>query len=149
MPAVLERVIIKAIKKRPEERYQRAAGLRADLIRVRGEIGPRWRQRVAMASLALLALFAGIGWRLGWLRPSPRLGQIQSIAVLPLANLSQDREQEYFADGMTEQLTTDLGQISALRVISRTSAMHYKGTNKKLPEIARELGVDAIVEGSV
>jgi len=69
--------------------------------------------------------------------------------VLPLVNLSHDPEQDYFADGMTEQLTTDLGQIGALRVISRTSAMHYKGTSKTLPEIARELHVDAVVEGSV
>jgi len=75
--------------------------------------------------------------------------EIRSIAVLPLANLSGDPAQDYFADGMTEQLTTDLGQIGALRVISRTSAMHYKGTNKTLPEIARELHVDAVVEGSV
>ena len=59
------------------------------------------------------------------------------------------RDREYFADGMTEQLTADLGQISALRVISRTSAMSYKGTNKALPAIARELKVDAVVEGSV
>ncbi|HEY6389555.1 MAG TPA: tetratricopeptide repeat protein, partial [Candidatus Acidoferrum sp.] len=82
-------------------------------------------------------------------RFSPKTGAIHSLAVLPLANFSKDPDQNYFADGMTEQLTTDLGQISALRVISRTSAMHYKGTDKKLPEIARELGVDAVIEGSV
>ena len=78
--------------------------------------------------------------------PYPR---IESIAVLPLENLSGDPEQEYFADGMTEELITDLGKISALRVISRTSVMRYKGTKKALPEIARELNVDAIVEGTV
>ncbi len=75
--------------------------------------------------------------------------QIHSIAVLPLENLSGDPEEEYFADGMTEELITDLGKISALRVISRTSVMRYKGTKKPLPEIARELNVDAIVEGTV
>src|SRR5713101_6285718 len=74
---------------------------------------------------------------------------IQSVAVLPLENLSGDPQQEYFADGMTVELTTELGKISGLRVISRTSAMHYKGSHKSLPEIARELNVDAIVEGSV
>jgi TolB-like protein/Flp pilus assembly protein TadD len=78
--------------------------------------------------------------------PLPR---IESIAVLPLANLSGDPEQEYFADGMTEELITNLGKISALRVISRTSVMRYKGTKKPLPEIARELNMDAIVEGTV
>jgi TolB-like protein/regulator of sirC expression with transglutaminase-like and TPR domain len=78
-----------------------------------------------------------------------RQGSIRSIVVLPLRNLSGDPKQEYFADGMTEELTTDLGQISALRVISRTSAMTYKDTEKKVPEVARELGVDAVVEGSV
>ena len=74
---------------------------------------------------------------------------IESIAVLPLANLSGDPEQEYFADGLTDALITDLGQISSLRVISRTSVMQYKGTRKPLPEIARELNVDAAVEGTV
>jgi TolB-like protein len=74
---------------------------------------------------------------------------IQSIAVLPLVNLSNDVNQDYFADGMTEALTTDLGKISALRVISRTSVMQYKGTKKPLPGIARELQVDALVEGTV
>jgi TolB-like protein/DNA-binding winged helix-turn-helix (wHTH) protein/tetratricopeptide (TPR) repeat protein len=75
--------------------------------------------------------------------------QIQSLAVLPLINLSGDAGQDFFADGMTEELTTDLGKISALRVISRTSAMRYKDTNKPLREIARELNVDAVVEGTV
>lgn len=101
------------------------------------------------ATLALVVLFVALATRFEWFQPGPRSGQIRSIAILPLANLSGDPEQEYLADGMTEELTTDLGQISALRVISRTSAMHYKGTNKKLPEIARELGVDAVVEGAV
>jgi len=74
---------------------------------------------------------------------------IDSIAVLPLKSLSDDREQDYFADGMTEALITDLGKVRALRVISRTSVMRYKDTKKPLPEIARELQVDALVEGTV
>jgi TolB-like protein/Flp pilus assembly protein TadD len=74
---------------------------------------------------------------------------IHSIAVLPLSNLSADPAQEYFADGMTEELITELSKISALRVISRTSAMHFKHTRDTVPEIARELGVDAVVEGAV
>jgi len=73
----------------------------------------------------------------------------QSIAVLPLENLSRDPEQEYFADGMTEALITSLAKISALRVISRTTVMHYKGVRRPLPEIARELGVQVVVEGTV
>ena len=78
-----------------------------------------------------------------------RSPSIRSLAVLPLENLSHDPEQEYFADGMTEELTTELAQISALKVISRTSVMQYKGTKKSLPQIAKELGVDAVVEGVV
>jgi TolB-like protein/DNA-binding winged helix-turn-helix (wHTH) protein/Tfp pilus assembly protein PilF len=74
---------------------------------------------------------------------------IRSIAVLPLENLSGDPSQEYFADGMTESLISNLAQIRALRVISRTSAMRYKGTGKSLPEIASELNVDAVIEGAV
>jgi len=105
------------------------------------------------AVLVISAAVLPFVWRSGIFHPkdtSPAASaQIHSIAVLPLANLSGDPAQDYFADGMTEELTTDLGQISALRVISRTSAMHYKGTNKTLPEIARELHVDAVVEGSV
>jgi TolB-like protein/tetratricopeptide (TPR) repeat protein len=75
--------------------------------------------------------------------------RIRAVVVLPLLNFSSDPEQEYFADGMTEALIADLAKIRALRVISRTSAMRFKGTEKSLPEIAAELGVDEVVEGSV
>src|SRR6266705_3809254 len=75
--------------------------------------------------------------------------KIESLAVLPLDNLSRDPEQEYFAEGLTEALITTLAKIGELRVVSRTSAMQYKGVRKPLSEIARELGVDAIVEGTV
>jgi TolB-like protein/Tfp pilus assembly protein PilF len=114
----------------------------------------RWLRPLWIAALALLAIavvlvglrVSGPGDRLLG-RPAP--GDINSIAVLPLANLSGDPEQDYFADGMTEALITELGKIRALRVISRQSVMRYKGTDKPLPEIAVELKVDAVVEGSV
>jgi TolB-like protein/DNA-binding winged helix-turn-helix (wHTH) protein len=97
--------------------------------------------------LAILALMPGDMRRK--LAGKPDLPQIRSIAVLPLQNLSGDPAQEYFADAMTEELITELSRLSALKVISRTSVMRYKKTDKRLPEIARELGVDGIVEGSV
>ena len=81
-----------------------------------------------------------------WNRPAPA---IRSLAVLPFESLSNDASQDYFADGMTDELISDLGQISALRVISRTSVMSYKRARKPLPQIARELNVDAVVEGTV
>jgi TolB-like protein len=107
--------------------------------------------RVLVSVLLGLGLIAIIGYASfkGWSKDSNGGAKISSIAILPLENLSGDPSQDYFADGITEELIADLGQISALRVISRTSAMTYKGTKKTLPEIARELGVDAIVEGSV
>src|SRR6476660_4181576 len=74
---------------------------------------------------------------------------LHSIAVLPLDNFSGDPSQEFFVDGMTDELTTDLAKVSSLRVVSRTSVMRYKGSKKTLPQIARELNVDGIVEGSV
>lgn len=82
-------------------------------------------------------------------RATTATSRLNSIAVLPLANLSGDPSEEFFADGMTDQLITDLAKVRSLRVISRTSVMPYKGTKKGLPEIARDLNVDAIVEGSV
>jgi TolB-like protein/DNA-binding winged helix-turn-helix (wHTH) protein/Flp pilus assembly protein TadD len=98
--------------------------------------------------LVLLVLIASLAtWRLHfWNRASP---VIHSLAVLPLESLSSDASQDYFADGMTDELISNLGQISALRVISRTSVMAYKHARKPLPQIARELNVDAVVEGTV
>jgi TolB-like protein/DNA-binding winged helix-turn-helix (wHTH) protein len=81
--------------------------------------------------------------------PASAAPRLNSIAVLPLDNLSGDPSEEFFADGMTDQLITDLAKVGSLRVISRTSVMRYKGTRKSLPEIARELDVAAVVEGSV
>jgi TolB-like protein/DNA-binding winged helix-turn-helix (wHTH) protein/Flp pilus assembly protein TadD len=98
-----------------------------------------------------LALVLSLSVLAAWLFRSPGrtpMG-IRSLAVLPLENLSGDPSQGYFADGMTDELITDLSQISALRVISRTSVMVYKGARKPLPQIARELNVDAVVEGTV
>jgi len=95
----------------------------------------------------LLVMASLVTWKLySWKRPSPL---IRSLAVLPLESLSSDASQDYFADGMTDELISDLGQISALRVISRTSVMAYKRARKPLPQIARELNVDAVVEGTV
>ena len=108
---------------------------------------PRWLAGGAIG-LALLAVIGYAGYRT-WRADSKAGRVIHSIAILPLQNLSGDPAQEYFADGMTEELINDLGQVSTLRVISLTSVMSYKGTKKKLPEIARELSVDAIVEGGV
>jgi len=101
-----------------------------------------------ISAFVLLPLVASLAaWKLHpWNRPSP---VIRSLAVLPLESLSSDASQDYFADGMTDELISDLGQISALRVISRTSVMAYKHTRKPLPQIARELNVDAVVEGTV
>src|SRR5246500_815418 len=98
--------------------------------------------------LVLLLMAASLAiWKLhSWNHPS---SAIRSLAVLPFESLSNDASQDYFADGMTDELISDLGQISALRVISRTSVMSYKRARKPLPQIARELSVDAVVEGTV
>ncbi len=103
-----------------------------------------WKISV-LVLLAVIAAFAV--WKI---HSRNRPGSaIHSLAVLPLESLSNDASQDYFADGMTDELISDLGQISALRVISRTSVMGYKHARKPLPQIARELKVDAIVEGTV
>lgn len=114
----------------------------------------RWsRAPTLWAAVGGIALFLGtiLAWKFtsGKAPADSSAATIHSLAVLPLESLSADSSQAYFADGMTDQLITDLGQIGELRVISRTSAMQYKGTRKPLPQIARELNVDAIVEGTV
>jgi TolB-like protein/DNA-binding winged helix-turn-helix (wHTH) protein/Tfp pilus assembly protein PilF len=120
-------------------------------IGVSGRVPPRRRFQTltyAVAALALLAallILAPVSKRLRSAGSDP----IQSLAVLPLQNLSADPAQEYFADGMTEALITDLAKIPGLKVISRTSIMQYKGSHRRLPQIAQELGVDGIIEGAV
>jgi DNA-binding winged helix-turn-helix (wHTH) protein/TolB-like protein len=102
---------------------------------------------VLILAAALIAMnVAGSRDQIFARRPNPK---IQALAVLPLANLSGDAEQELFADGMTEALITELGKITGPRVISRQSVMQYKGSKKSLGEIARELNVDAVLEGAV
>src|SRR6266851_1256534 len=116
--------------------------------------GLSWPQAAKMSLIALAAAAAIlVVWRLDWrarsLAKTNSQTNIQSLAVLPLENLSGDPSQDYFADGMTDELITNLGQIGSLRVISRTSVIQYRGVHKPLPQIARELNVDAIVEGTV
>jgi TolB-like protein/Flp pilus assembly protein TadD len=122
----------------PEPQAQAAAGF-----------GRRLLWLVVVAAICVLGL-AGWGWRLWRNRTAtPAAPLVRSLAVLPLQNLSGDPTQEYLADGMTEELIGRLANIHGLRVISRTSAMHFKNTQLSVPEIAKTLGVDAIVEGSV
>jgi TolB-like protein/DNA-binding winged helix-turn-helix (wHTH) protein/Tfp pilus assembly protein PilF len=104
---------------------------------------------LALGGVAALLIWFAAGKLRGRIFAKSRTVEIRSIAVLPLENLSRDPGQDYFSDGITEALTTDLAQIGALRVISRTSAMHFKGSRETLPDIGRQLNVEAIVEGSV
>lgn len=101
-----------------------------------------------LAMVTVVALLQAAGWKQR-LFGDADLGPVRSIAVLPLQNLSNDPNQEYFVDGMTDELITNLAQIHELKVVSKTSIMQYKGTRTPLPQIGRELGVDAVVEGSV
>jgi TolB-like protein/DNA-binding winged helix-turn-helix (wHTH) protein/Tfp pilus assembly protein PilF len=133
----------------------------------RGDVKSPLQRRLAVAGGAIMAIFATLlalnvaGLRERLLRAvaavsdrrtavgTPPLQKIESLAVLPLENLSGDPEQEYFADGMTDQLITELGQISALKVISRASVMRYKEIRKSVREIARDLNAEGVVQGSV
>jgi eukaryotic-like serine/threonine-protein kinase len=164
VPAELERIVGKCLEKDRERRYSSVRELLADLKNPKsdldvgasvGESQESWRRGLTsrrwlaisapvlllVAVLSYLFLFRGA--------PTANFPEIKSVAVLPLANLSGDPAQEYFADGMTEALINNLARIRALRVISRTSVMRYKGSPKLLPEIARELNVDAVIEGTV
>ena len=112
---------------------------------------PRTTTRAALIAGLSVVVVAAAGLVLApaLARRSSAIPSVRSIAVLPMDNFSGDQAQEYFADGMTDELITDLAKIGSLRVISRTSVMRYKGTRKGLPEIAKELNVDGIIEGSV
>ena len=117
-----------------------------------GKTGKRTRKRnaIAIAVAAALVVGAWFAWRLAGERRNASLAaQVKALAVLPLENLSGDAKQEYFADGMTDELITELAKTKGVRVISRTSVMQYKSVRRPLREIAKELGADAIVEGTV
>jgi serine/threonine protein kinase/tetratricopeptide (TPR) repeat protein len=167
MSADLERIILRCLEKEPDRRFPNAEGLAADLKRVapRGGASPTPKPAarpsksrrvpiliggaVAILALAAVSLVVGnvAGLRDRWLGGAPP--SERSLAVLPLANLSGDPGQEFFADGMTDELITRLAQVSTMRVISRSSIMRYKGARKSLRSIAKELGVHMVVEGSV
>jgi eukaryotic-like serine/threonine-protein kinase len=143
----LESLLFSLLEKDPKRRPGSAALVEAALRAIgsptpaagQGTAPPPWSPDGPPELLSLAAAAATV------LAPAG----IESLVVLPLENLSRDPEQEFFADGMTEALITNLAQIRALKVVSRTSAMQYKGARKPLPQIARELRVDAVVEGTV
>jgi eukaryotic-like serine/threonine-protein kinase len=156
----IQSVFGKALAKAPEERYQHINEMVADLkscekkleaVKTTPEATQQGRLRKFLPYLVagcgvLVVLVALVIW---WRIHTPHEKPITSLAVLPFHNLSADPEQEYFSDGMTDAIIKELSQIKALRVISRTSVIRYKNTEKMVPQIAHELGVDAVVEGSV
>jgi eukaryotic-like serine/threonine-protein kinase len=161
VPAELERIVRKCLEKERERRYQSARELLVDLqnlqrdsqssvMTVKQVVTPNRSRRWLLIALAVMLLvFVGTALYLLLSRAQPKRQAIKSLAVLPLENLSADPAQEYFVDGMTEALISKLTQVRALRVISRTSVMRFKGSRKSLAEVARELNVDAVIEGSV
>ena len=176
VPQGLQHIIRRCLAKDPEQRWQTARDLAAELkwfqqnaepgtpARAEGVALEDARERLPFGllrrrrttALAVLSLAAGLlaAWQLGVFsrrggRETAARPAIESVAVLPLANVSGDPDQAYFVDGMTDALITGLSRMGLSRVISRTSVMSYRGTGKQLPQIGRELNVDAIVEGSV
>ena len=167
LPHHLSRILGRCLAKDPGDRYQQARNLGKDLGKLREEVrtgvpvAPRlpskrtykrsWVLGAALGTLALLfaaiALLVTKPWE-ATAPPAPET-RITSLAVLPLENLSGDPEQDYYAAGITDGLIADLGRIAALRVISRRSVIRYQDSDLPLPEIAEELGVQALIEGSV
>jgi len=169
LPRHLGRIILRCLEKDPERRPQSAKDVRNELEGLRSEVvsgeiatgpnlaapaptaGKRKGLIAAGVAVAVIVLMAALYFSKSPPETpvEPGRPQIRSLAVLPLDNLTGDPEQEFFVDGMTEALITDLSKIGSLKVISRTSIMQYKDVQKSLPEIGRELNVDGIVEGSV
>ncbi len=161
LPRRLDRIISRCLQKATERRPQSATEVVAELQLFKADSAAGWpaswlaalpaapRSKVGWIAAAVLGVT--IAAALVWNQVGERAAAapIRSLAVLPLDNLSEDRGQDYFVDGMTEALIADLAKVGALKVISRTSAMLYRDSDKPLPQIARELGVDAVVEGSV
>jgi eukaryotic-like serine/threonine-protein kinase len=173
IPTDLECVITRALQKDRDLRYQSAAEMRTDLRRIRraAELNSATRaplpavERQPAAQSSHIRRYVTVGaaflvlvllmlsgepfskWQLA--RGAADPGTIRSLAVLPLANLSADPSQQYLVDGMTEELTSEISQLHSLRVISRTSTMQYRDTQKQAPQIAKELHADGLIEGSI
>jgi TolB-like protein/tetratricopeptide (TPR) repeat protein len=153
IPEALEAVVLRALAKTPADRF-RTAGEMAEALEQSGRtselaapVRARRRRRIALQAVAILGILGFAGW---WI--APRLGvgsaRIESLAVLPLTNLGGDSGQDYFVEGMQEALIAELSKISALKVVSRTSTLRYRKTEKRLSEVAQELNVDGLIEGS-
>jgi TolB-like protein/Flp pilus assembly protein TadD len=159
VPVQLEQILEKALTKNPDKRYQSMEEMLEQLNQAAEELkqglsksafifrlGRKQRRYVyRILAVALIVIVTGIYlWQGQVTRAAP-----VSIALLPLQSITQDAEQDWFIDGMTDALITDLAKISGLKVISRTTAMQYKGTDKTTPQIASELGVRYVIEGSI
>jgi serine/threonine protein kinase/Flp pilus assembly protein TadD len=168
VPLKLESILEKALRKKSDERYHTIKEMLADLRILKGEleadsslphtkaraqsiIGKIKRRKVGMlltlATAALLAA-AAVAYSFLFVTPAPRLNE-KSIAVLPFENLSEEKSNAYFADGIQDEILTRLSKIADLKVISRTSTQRYKKKSQKLSEIANQLGVANLLEGSV
>ncbi len=159
--AQLSVIVNRCLEKTPQRRYQQVGEARSALEAVQPGSGsqyhdpippvrPRQRKRIVAAGAGVLCLFGLMWFAISRRSPEDRKPlPVRSLAVLPFVNLSSEADRQYFADGMTDQLITQLGTISNLRVISRTSVMHYKGTHETVPEIAKKLHVDAVIQGSI
>jgi TolB-like protein/Tfp pilus assembly protein PilF len=157
----LERIINKCLQKSPGDRYQHVDELMVDLRSMKREsesafiLSKEDKQRkqfkpvLLPAAILLILILIVFGYLLK--QPGEKSGSEweDSIAVLPFSDLSSDKDQEYFCDGMTEKILTNLSKLKVLKVIARTSVMKYKNTEKAIPEIGEELGVENILEGSI
>ncbi|HYN83320.1 MAG TPA: protein kinase [Gemmatimonadaceae bacterium] len=153
IPAALEAVVLRALAKTPADRFRTAGELAEALeqgektVETAAPVRARRRRSISVLAAAVLGILGFGGW---WL--APRLGvgsaRIESLAVLPLTNLGGDSRQDYFVEGMQEALIAELSKISALKVISRTSTLRYRKTEKPLSDVANELNVDGVIEGS-
>ena len=152
-PSGLRSVVNRCLRKTPGERYQSAGEVAAalDAISSDASVAPARVRRTPMwiyaAAVLLVMAIAGVAWRT-WTAPT-NSPAIRSLAVLPFADLSPGTPSEYLAEGVTDAIITELGQLGQLRVISRTSSMRFRNSVKSMPEIARELDVDAVLEGSL
>jgi serine/threonine protein kinase/predicted Zn-dependent protease len=159
LPARLDQILSRCLAKEPSARYASAADLRDALTDLRAETvsgsttaqgtETPTRARLPLMAIVLLAAAAALAATMYFLRGDDTPQEIRSLAVLPFVNRSGDPTQEYFSDGFTDQLTTTLSDVSALKVIARASAASYKGSMKRAAEIGGELGVDGLITGTV